>query len=333
MNSPQFLNERTSNMKKQIGIMMVFGILLLTIPCITFIHKSDSQAVNANGASTVKILFTKSNKVEEVTLENYMIGAVLAQMPADFEPEALKAQAILAHTYILRRQITEQEDPDEKLNGADISDDSSLYQSYFTEDQAKEFYGDDYDKAYKNVSTAVSEVKDMVVTYDSQPIIVAFHAISCGKTESAKNLWDEDIPYLISVESSSDEQVEGFEKSTQISDSDLLEKLGEAFPDLDFSDLNSVEISKSTDTGVALIVNAGGNEISGTEFANALSLPSPCFTIEHKDGTYTFITKGYGHLIGMSQYGANFMAKDGSDYKEILAHYFPETKITKKAHS
>lgn len=314
-------------MKKQVIIMLVFGMFLLAIPCITFIHKNNSQAVNALSTNTVKILFTKSNKVQEIPLEDYMIGAVLAQMPADFESEALKAQAILAHTYIFRRQITEQEEPDEKLKGADISDDSSLYQSYFTEDQAKEFYGDDYDKAYKNVSEAVSNVKNLVVKYDSQPIIVAFHAISCGKTESAKNLWGEDIPYLISVDSSFDENVEGFEKTTQLSSKDLVEKLQTAFPDLDFSDSDGIEVVKITDSGTVLMVNAYGNELSGTEFANALSLPSPCFTVESKSDTYTFVTKGYGHLIGMSQYGANAMAKDGSDYKEILEHYFPGTKI------
>ncbi|MGN0602140.1 MAG: stage II sporulation protein D [Oscillospiraceae bacterium] len=317
-------------MKKQIGIMLIFGILLLGIPCITFLNKNNDKPASAFDENTVKILFTKSDEVKEVSLEDYITGAVLAQMPAEFEDDALKSQAILAHTYILRRQITENENPDEKLKGADISDDTDIYQSYFTEEQAKEYYGDEYENAYKKVKEAVNDVIDITLTYDSQPIIVAFHAISCGKTESAKDIWGEDIPYLTSVDSSQDEEVDGFQKVTILSSEEITESLTKAFPDLKFSDIkDSLEIKDSTEAGTVLTVNAGGNEISGSEFARALSLPSPCFTFEYKDDKYSFTTKGYGHLIGMSQYGANLMAKEGKNYEEILSHYFPGTELTK----
>lgn len=124
-------------MKKQIEIMIIFGIFLMLIPCISFISKNENRISKNSESNTVKILFTKKDKVEEISLEDYMIGSVLAQMPADFEEEALKSQAVLTHTYILRRQITEQSNPDKKLKGADISDDSSLYQNYFTENRQK----------------------------------------------------------------------------------------------------------------------------------------------------------------------------------------------------
>ena len=316
--------------KKQIEITDIFGMALMLIPCISFISKNENRIGKNSESNTVKILFTKKDKVEEISLEDYMIGSVLAQMPADFEEEALKSQAVLTHTYILRRQITEQSNPDKKLNGADISDDSSLYQSYFTEKKEKKFYGDDYEKTYKKVSDAVNSVKNKILTYENEPIIVAFHAISSGSTESAENMWGEKIPYLISVNSSWDTKNDGFEKTTDFTADELSARLSSVFPELKSSELkeNSIKIEKSSDCGSVLSLKIDNQTLSGIEFSNALSLPSPCFTLKFKDNSYTIKTKGYGHLVGMSQYGANYMAKDGKNYDEILAHYFPETSLT-----
>lgn len=316
-------------MKKQIEIMIIFSIFLMLIPCISFINKNEAPKASETDNNNVKILFTEKNKVEEISLEEYMIGAVLAQMPADFEEETLKAQAVLTHTYILRRQLTEQSSPDKKLKGAYISDDSSLYQSYFTPKQAKKFYGDDYDDAHKKVSNAVKAVKNEILTYDGEPIVVAFHAISGGSTESAENMWGEKIPYLISVDSSWDKKTDSFEKSTTLTTDDISAKLSSAFPDQDFSSIeeNNIKIQKNTECGTVLSVKVNDTELSGIDFSNALSLPSPCFTIEYNDDSFTFNTKGYGHLVGMSQYGANYMAKEKKGYKEILSHYFPETSL------
>lgn len=316
-------------MKKQIEIMIVFSIFLMLIPCISFLNKNETQSAGYAESGTVKILFTEKDKVEEISMQDYMIGAVLAQMPADFEEEALKCQAVLTHTYILRRQLTEQANPDKKLKGADISDDSSLYQSYFTKDQAKKFYGDDYENAYKKAASAVKAVINKILTYDSKPIIVAFHAISSGSTESAENMWGEKIPYLISVDSSRDKKNDSFEKTTSFTADELLSRLQSAFPDNEFSELkeNSLKVEKTSDCGSVLSIKINDQTLTGTEFANALSLPSPCFTVDYKNDTYTIKTKGCGHLVGMSQYGANYMAKDGKTYTEILSHYFPETAL------
>ena len=131
-------------MKKQIGIMLVFGVLLLGIPCFTFLHNGNFSDVKTVDKNIVKILYTENEKIEEVSMEDYIIGAVLSQMPQDFEEDALKAQAVLAHTYISRRKMTETSDD---LKGADISDDTTKYQSYFNKSQAKEFYGDKYEQA------------------------------------------------------------------------------------------------------------------------------------------------------------------------------------------
>lgn len=315
-------------MKKQIEVMIVFSIFLMLIPCISFIGKNQNRISHTTSDDTVSILFTENNKIAEISLEDYMVGAVLAQMPADFEEEALKAQAILSHTYILRRQMSEQANPTKQLKGAFISDDASHYQSYFTPEQAKKFYGSEYETVLKKVTDIVKSVKNQILTYDNEPIIVAFHAVSGGATESAKNMWGEDIPYLISVNSSWDKKVESNEKTTAFSSDELEKKLSEAFPDIDHK-LNdkSIRIEKATDIGSVLKININGETLSGTDFTAALSLPSPCFTIDFKNDTYTVKTKGYGHLVGMSQYGANYMAKDGKTYEEILSHYFPHTTL------
>ena len=316
-------------MRKHIGIMLIFALSLVLIPCIAFFDTTG--ILTSTSRDTVKFLFTDTGKISEIPLEEYVVGAVLAQMPADFEDEALKAQAVLAHTYILRRQMTENESPDKNLKGADISDDTSLYQAYFTKAQAKEFYGDKYDEAYSRVAKAVKDVANQVLTYKAQPIIVAFHAISCGKTQSSADLWGEDIPYLTSVDSSVDKQVEGFETATTLTLEEITQMLEAVYPDGDFSEIpDSLRITSSTDSGAVLTVDAGGNQITGSDFAKALSLPSPCFTIDVSDEVYTFTTKGYGHLIGMSQYGANLMAKENQTCEEILLHYFPGTEITQK---
>ena len=163
-----------------------------------------------------------------------MIGSVLAQMPADFDEEALKAQAVLAHTYICRRQLSEAQSPTPALKGALISDDSTLYQSFFTLKAAKEYYGSDYESIQK-VKSAVQSVENEILTYEDEPIIVAFHAASNGHTQSAKNAWGEDIPYLLSVDSSADKDLVTTECTQALTAKEFQDKLLDRFPDINFT--------------------------------------------------------------------------------------------------
>ncbi|MEF2798169.1 MAG: stage II sporulation protein D [Ruminococcus sp.] len=321
-------------MKNHIQLMAVFAVFLILVPCIAFFNGGNGQASadTSAGGNSVKFLFTKEDKVSEISMEDYMIGAVLAQMPADFEAETLKAQAVLAHTYAVRRSLNEKETPTKELKGAVMSDDTSLYQSYFTEEQAKELYGDDYKAAYEKVSEAVKAVEKEILEYEGEPVIVAFHAISGGKTESALNAWGEDIPYLTVCDSSWDTEISGFEKQTEFTPEELSARLSAQFPDADFKGLDEekwITPDEKTPSGTVLSVGIGESFfITGQQFANALSLPSPCFKAEYSGGKFIITTKGYGHLVGMSQYGANYLAKEGKTYKEILEHYFPGTKLS-----
>lgn len=323
-------------MKNHIQLMAVFTVFLIIVPCIALFNNKSVQTETSAMAQddTVKILFTDKNKVETLSMEDYMIGAVLAQMPADFEEETLKAQAVLAHTYALRRRLNEKASPTKNLQGADMSDDTSLYLSYFTESDAKELYKSDYKTAYEKISKAVKSVEKDVLTYNGEPIIVAFHAISSGTTESAENAWGEKIPYLISCDSSWDAEISGCEKTTEFTADELSARLTSAYNDISFDSLSEndwISVSEATTAGTVISIKLGNDFfITGQQLAEALSLPSPCISIEYDDDKFIFTTKGYGHLVGMSQYGANYLAKEGKKYDEILKHYFPETEISSK---
>ena len=261
-----------------------------------------------------------------------MIGSVLAQMPAEFDEEALKAQAVLAHTYICRRQLSEAQSPTPALKGALISDDASLYQSFFTRKAAKEYYGSDYEKAYKKVKSAVQSVENEILTYDGEPIIVAFHAASNGHTQSAKNAWGEDIPYLLSVDSSADKDLVATECTQTLTAKDFQDKLLDRFPHINFTPLaNADSWLKTKSDGIGYVTNLTicGYDIQPNTFCDILDISSPCFEFTFANTKFTFTSHGFGHLVGMSQYGANAMAEKGSDYKAILTHYFTDTKLQK----
>ena len=329
-------------MKEFLQSVIVLIIFIAAIPCIAFLSGQKSTPADTKKAAenmTVPIYFTKEKEVKNFSLEEYMIGSVLAQMPADFEPEALKAQAVLARTYILRRAQTEKQSPTESLCGALISDDTELYQGFFTEEKAKEFYTEDkfkggYEKAYQKVKSAVDQVIDYTLTYKGEPVIAAFHAVSSGYTESAENAWGQDIPYLQAVKSESDKDVDGMENTVTFTAADLKETLCAVYDDIDFSPVSSAEswikITDKTQRGYILKLEVCGKEISGRDFAEILGIASPCFTVDFSNTKFNFTSKGYGHLVGMSQYGANAMAKNGKNFKDILTYYYTDCEITEE---
>ena len=305
-------------MKDMIQIMAVFAVILTIIPTIVFLRPNESALKPAfSEKEKIAVYFTESGKTENFTLEEYMIGSVLAQMPADFDEEALKAQAVLAHTYICHRQLSEAQSPTPALKGALISDDSALYQSFFTEKAAKEYYGSDYEKAYKKVRSAVN---------------AAFHAASNGHTQSAKNAWGEDIPYLLSVDSSADKDLVATECTQTLTAKEFQDKLLDRFPDINFTPLANADSwlkTKTDGTGYVTSLTVCGYDIQPNTFCDILDISSPCFEFTFANTKFTFTSHGFGHLVGMSQYGANAMAEKGSDYKAILTHYFTDTKLQK----
>lgn len=279
---------------------------------------------------TLKVLDITTGQVEEISAFDYVVGAVCAEMPATFEPEALKAQAVAAYTYAVRQAKKAELAPDSELGGAYFSNDSSKYQAYFTENQAEQYYGKNFDEYYKKIKSAVSEVEGEYMVYENEPIIAAFHSVSSGKTESAENVWGNNIPYLTAVESVYDTKSPGFYETTEFTEEEMKELLETAFKDIKLSDKPDewFKEEKTSDSGTVLSIKAGDKKLNGQELRSALSLRSAAFEIKYDDG-FKITVKGCGHGVGMSQYGANEMAKTGDNYKEILTHYYKGVEIIK----
>lgn len=283
-----------------------------------------------SSAEPYRILCTATGKTEEVPVRDYVIGAVAAEMPASFHPEALKAQAAAAHTYAERQRLIARSSPDLSLCGADLSDDTTKYQGYITEAEMRQYYGDKFDEYYKKISSAADEVMDVILTYRDEPAIAAFHSMSPGRTESAENMWGEPIDYLVPVDSPADTSAPRYMDEVHFTEAMLRSKLEKAFPGIELTGsmgdwLETEEVSPS---GTVLAVRAGDMTVTGNELRTALGLRSACFTAEFTGDETVITTRGFGHCVGMSQYGANAMAAEGSSWREILAHYYPGCELT-----
>lgn len=277
-----------------------------------------------------KVLDMASGQVIEVPVRDYVIGAVCAEMPASFHDEALKAQAVAAHTYAERQRIRERRSPTDDLMGADFSNDTSRYQGYFTEAQARQYFGDNFEENYKKISAAADEVLPYIITYDDEPIVAAFHSMSAGKTESAENAWGAAAPYLIPVDSNYDTKAPGYIEEIRLTKDVLRQKLETAFPGIVLGDDMKFWIAaeESSGSGTVLRAKAGDRSVSGNDLRQALALRSACFDVRCEGEELVFTTRGYGHGVGMSQYGADSMAQNGSNWKEILEHYYPGAELT-----
>ncbi|MBR1739170.1 MAG: SpoIID/LytB domain-containing protein [Ruminococcus sp.] len=312
-------------MKTDIKTTAVFAVFLMLIPCLAYLSgkaaRAGERAAPAQAEpGTVDVYITAEDRVVTYELEDYLTGAVLAQMPADFHPEALKVQAVLARTYIKHRRAEELKSPDPSLHGAVISDDETRFEPFFTPEQAAEYYGDGYKAACEKVIAAVRAAPE-VLYFDGEPCVCAYHAASSGYTESAEVSWGVDIPYLQAAESLSDRELGGIETEVTFGERELLELM-----EKEFSVIALPEIKQNA-RGFVISVTAGGKDIPVNSFVSCAGLASPCFTMEQSGDRVTFTCLGFGHLVGVSQYGAEYMAENGAGYKDILAHYYAGAEL------
>jgi len=282
-----------------------------------------------------KVLDAATGEVMEVAVRDYVIGAVCAEMPAAFPEEALKAQAVAAHTYAERQRRRERSSPTAELKGADFSNDTSKYQGYFTREQTEKFYGDKFQENYAKVTAAVDDVLPYILTYKDEPAIAAFHSMSSGKTESAENAWGTAVDYLVPVDSSCDISAPKYTDQKHFNRESLKYALETAFPGIVLGEdmAEWVKVLGTSDSGTVLKAQAGDREVTGNELRSALALRSACFEVSYPEGEAVFTTRGYGHGVGMSQYGAESMAADGSSWQDILKHYYPGCEITEQKKS
>ena len=252
-----------------------------------------------------------SGDVISLELEDYVIGVVSAEMPALFSSEALKAQAVIARTYALKANSV----------GRVLSDNESS-QSYKSDGELYNLWGANYSSYYNRIRDAVMSTKGMYLTYNGNYIEAVYHSTSNGYTEDSLNVWGNYYPYLISVDSSFDNSNPSFSMSKSFSYDELSSKLG-----IDVSVDSVFNILGLTGSGRVSGISVDGNYFSGVDFRNKLGLRSADFDILKTDGGVVFTTRGYGHGVGMSQYGANGMGKAGYSFSDILFHYYPGVSL------
>ena len=287
--------------------------------------ESVQTTTSTSPEDTISVFRTVSNKAEEISLFEYVCGSVAAEMPLAYHEEALKAQAVACYTNALRQMLIS--------NGknCDISDDTAVHQGYIDEAERKEKWGADFEKYEKKLQNAVKAVKGEALYYDNKLCVAAFCAISNGTTENAENLWGTGAPYLVSVKSEGDTLSPAYASTVSFSKEEFI-KIAKSLK-LDTKNITSlvdqIKITKKSDAGTVLKATLCGKELTGDEIRKAFSLRSPTFTVKATENAVTFSVSGYGHGIGMSQYGANYYAQKGWDYKKILEHYYNNAKIIK----
>ena len=311
-------------MKRLLVMALIMTLLSAALPYM-LLRESDipqaearvPQKLSADSESKIKLLIDA--EVSELTVYDYIVGVVAAEMPVSFEPEALKAQAVAARTFLVHGK----EKP--KHDNADVCADHRCCQAYISRDELREKWGKSYDKYIKIIETAVSETDGEYLSFEGEAIYAAFHSSSAGMTEEG------DYPYLHSVSSpENEESVPNYVTTLTLRDIDFRDTVLYLKPEADMTGEAETWIEKTelTDSGRVRSITVGGVEFTGAELRELFSLRSTAFEIEHADGEFTFTVTGYGHGVGMSQYGANAMAKNGADYKEILSHYYRGAVLT-----
>ena len=286
------------------SFLLLFAWFLIFL-CINF--KEEEKEVEKKEEERKEYYVEVSTQKEtlNIELEEYLIGVVVSEMPYTFEKEALKAQCVAARTFVLQRGLK--------------VDDTTASQVYKSEVQLKEIYDEKYEEMIKKVKEVVKECNGEILTYQKEAISALFYSCSNGFTNDASWYYQYEKPYLKSVDSHWDTKVEAYEKVIELSKVEICEKLQIPF-------FKVVEEERYENNYVKQI-NIGGISFTGREVREKLGLRSSCFRFEEINGNVFVYTQGYGHGVGMSQYGANEMAKEGKSYIEILKHYYTGVEI------
>ena len=282
------------------------------------------ETVAFTGDAEVFLIEDQSTgEVQQVPRRDYLIGAVAAEMPLSWPDEALKAQAVAAHSYVLYCR-----DHATAANGAWLSADPARRQGYLTDAVLHSYWGTRYDANYIRLSALVDSVLTQVLCYEGAPAGTSYFAISNGRTEASENVWGASLPYLVAVDSSTDLQADHYEVTLTLSSAQVQAALAAqgltpdaAAPEQWFSS------PTRTASGYVARLSVCGVKRSGAFLRRALGLRSSDFTIRYENGQFYIMTHGYGHGVGLSQWGAKAFAEQGLSYDAILAHYFPGTTL------
>ncbi len=297
---------------------VIITLLLLFLPYLVltlFLKENENHLFFEYGENTyVKVKREQKNIIEEVLLEEYVVGVLSGEMPISFEEEALKAQAVAARTYVLKKMEAKKE--------YDVVDTVSN-QVFLNEEERKEKWKDKFEERNNKIKKVVNDTKGEYLSYQDKVIEAFFFSTSVGVTENSGEVFSKQLPYLVSVESKWDEKVSPvYQVEYNFELKEFYQQL-----DLPYQEQLNVKILNTTSTGRVKQLSINGKEFDAGTVFSKLKLKSTFFTIDQVGSMVHIVTKGYGHGVGMSQYGANGMAKEGYRYDQILKHYYQGTII------
>lgn len=310
-------------MKKNL-LLYITILILIPIFVVSIMYKSlnDNELKNENNTTTtsttnkttssITIKINKNNEIKEINLEEYIIGVVAGEMPASFETEALKAQAVTSRTYAIYKINNTQDNYDIKTT---IDD-----QVYITTKEMKEKWGNEYEQYYNKIKNAVTSTKNLVMKKDNKVFKSYYFAMSNGTTVDSSTVFGETTSTSVSSPWDN-ETLNKFLVTTDFTQEEIKTKLNLN------EDITNIEILNRDKTNRVEQIKVNNKTYTGIEFRQLLSLRSTDFTITKNNNTYSITTKGYGHGVGMSQYGANGMAKENYTYDEILKYYYQNIEI------
>ena len=286
------------------------------------VEVQENNYISLSGTDTIKVYITKEDKVVEVPIEEYVKSVVSGEMPAGFEVEALKAQSVAARTYVAAKRGR----PCDIAKGGDVCD-TTHCQVYIGKEERITKWEDKGEEYWDKISKAVDETKGKVLAYNKELVqYPQFFSTSSGMTENSKDVFSSDLPYLVSTESTGEEEVAPrFNGELKLDINKFVETINTKFQDskLTVNNLSEqINIISRSDAGGVKEIKVGESTVRGLDFRLAIGLNSTNFQYTIINDDIIFATKGYGHGVGMSQWGANIMAKNGSEYSSILKHYY-----------
>lgn len=298
-------------------LLLTFVIIAIPFFVINVFIKDEEIKFKYSSNMSVRVKNVETGKILNVPFEDYIVGVLAGEMPISFEKEALKAQAVAARSYVMKQMVYNKDKEYDVVN-------TVMNQVYLTDDYLKSVWKDGYVEKINKIKTAVLETYNEYLEYDGEVAEAMFFSTSVGYTENSEEVFKNKVPYLQSVSSTWDEISPVYEVNYSFSLEDFYKKLN-----LNYKDKISIEILSSTSTGRVKQIKINGVIFQGSTVVSSLNLKSNHFSIVQMDDKVKIVTKGYGHGVGMSQYGAQAMALNGYTYDEILAHYYQGTTIKK----
>ena len=299
--------------------LLIVTLLVIIIPFlfVKIFVKTDNIKFKYITNNIIRVKNEKTGVINEIPFEEYIKGVVAGEMPATFEFEALKAQAVASRSYAMYQMSATKDKEYDVVN-------TTSNQVYLTDEQLKENWKEKYPENINKIKKAIAETSGEYLTYNGEVVNAMFFSTSVGATENSEEVFVSALPYLRSVDSVWDEASPKYTDTYTFTLEDFYKKLN-----LTFNQNLKVEIISKTSTGRIKTLKINGEEMQGRDFASKLNLRSNYFEIIQNANTITITTKGFGHGVGMSQYGANGMAKEGYKYDQILKHYYQNTEIKK----